>query len=215
MGSTAPGGATLRLFGRFAVLSLLPVVVLGALLAQQYRGEVERRGVEAGREQAQAIGRLLDEVVLDDGPLPSTLGTLEHERLRLLSTSETAGGHLARLRLRGADGRVVFADGPDAGASAGTPDDEALEALRGGASAEPTRLNADSDDSGPVGQRVVESLRAARRPAHRLRARRPRGLRAVRPDRPRAWTPGCTASTCRWPPGWACSTSCWRASPPG
>ena len=52
------------------------------------------------------------------------------------------------------DGRVVFAD-DDSGLE-GEPDDEALEAAEGQTTAGITRLNSDTNDSGPLGEEAVE-----------------------------------------------------------
>ena len=144
----------MRLFASFAVLSLVPVLALGAILGSQYRAEVERRGVAQGRAQAEVVARILGEALLEGHDLQSGLRPNELSRVHGFAASEKRAGQLRRLRLRAPDQSVVFAD-TAAGAVAG-PDAEAAEALTGESEAELTRLNSDAADSGPIGERVVE-----------------------------------------------------------
>ena len=47
--------ATFRLFVVSATLSLIPVVVLGLVMAGSYGSEARRRGIAEGRSEAQLI----------------------------------------------------------------------------------------------------------------------------------------------------------------
>ena len=138
------------------------MLALGAILAYQYRTEVERRGIDQARAQAEVVARVMGEVQLDGHDLSSGLSAHERSRVDAFAASEKLAGQLHRLRLRAADQRVVYADTPDA-LRAG-PDAEAAEALGGESEAELTRLNNDSSDVGPAGARVVEVYTPVRHP---------------------------------------------------
>jgi diguanylate cyclase (GGDEF)-like protein len=155
-------GAGTRLFVAFAALSVVPVLGLGALLAVQYRHEVQQRGVDQARAQAELIARLLGETQLEGHDLRAGLSRGERERLRVFAASEVRTGNVTRLRLRAPDQRVVFSD--DGSGLGGGVDEEAAEALDGTSEAEITRLNDDSVDVGPAGARVVEVYAAVRDP---------------------------------------------------
>jgi diguanylate cyclase (GGDEF)-like protein len=155
-------GAGARLFASFAALSLLPVLVLGGVLAAQYRHEVQQRGTDQGRSQAEVIARVLGETQLDGHSLLTPLTATERERLSTFAGAEVRGGHVSRLRLRAPDQRVVYSD--DGSGMEVRPDDGVAVALSGGSDAEVTHLNSDSTQPGPVGPRVVEVYTALRNP---------------------------------------------------
>jgi diguanylate cyclase (GGDEF)-like protein len=139
---------------RHALLSLIPVVLLGAVLAKSYRDEATRRGVQEGRSQAEllaetAIAPLLDGRSLNQGPSPQVA-----EQLRKITAGSIARHDVLRLRLQSPEGHVVFSD--DGSGFEGEPDDEALEAAEGQVSAGIKRLNSDSIDSGPLGDEAIE-----------------------------------------------------------
>ncbi len=147
-------GAGSRLFASFAVLALVPVLVLGALLAFQYRHEVQLRGVAQARSQAEVIARLLSETQLDGQSLDQGLTATETGRVMAFTQAEVAAGAVVRLRLHSPDQQVVFSD--DGSGRLGGPDDDVGEALEGETVAQITHLNDDPTDQGPVGVRVVE-----------------------------------------------------------
>jgi diguanylate cyclase (GGDEF)-like protein len=159
--STA-GLGTGRLFATFATLSLVPVLVLGGVLASQYRSEVQERGVAEGRAEAEVIARLLAETQLQGHSLSSALSAQERKNLGQFAAAEITSGNVVRLRLRSPDGRVVFSD--DGSGLGGPADAEAVEAFTGPPLAEITRLNDDSTDSAPEGARSVEVYTAVHDP---------------------------------------------------
>jgi diguanylate cyclase (GGDEF)-like protein len=143
-----------KLFAVFAALALVPVLVLGFVLARQSQAEAEHRGLNQGRAEAQVFGRLVAETLLDGSPIRGSVSAAETERLRSFAEAELRRGDVVRLRVRDMDGRVIFAA---PGVTAATlEDDEAALALIGQVPARVTRLNSDAGDSGPVGQRVAE-----------------------------------------------------------
>jgi hypothetical protein len=139
---------------RHALLSLVPVVLLGAALANTYRNEANRRGIQEGRAQATLLGETAIAPLLDGRSLDQGLSPDELSRLQKMSAESISRHDVLRLRLRDLAGRVVFAD--DSSGFGGEADDEALKAAEGETSAGITRLNSDTNDTGPHGQEAVE-----------------------------------------------------------
>src|SRR5436305_3099527 len=139
---------------RHALLSLIPVVLLGAALASSYRNEANRRGIQEGRAQALLLGETAIAPILDGRPLDKEVSPDELQRLHQVSAESIAGRDVVRVRLQDLSGHVVFAD--DNSGLAGDPDAESLKAVQGELSAGLTRLNSDSNDTGPKGQEAIE-----------------------------------------------------------
>jgi len=149
------------LFAVYAAASLIPVVALGALLAASYRADGDRNGLAEARNQA---GLLSDDVVapkLGTSPLQGALPAGVQSMLSTAFARAKTDGRLLRLRVRDVDGDVVWSDDNSglSEAAAGTEDDEVQEALSGDVVSRLTRLNADADDAGPPGPKVVEVYR--------------------------------------------------------
>ncbi len=146
-----------RLFAASAVVALVPVLVLGAALALNYRREARNRGlVEAEAEAAliahTAVEPLLAGTTLDVGGVgPAERAALD----RLVADSPTAT--ILRLRLRDTHAEVVYSS--DGSGYADATDDEAVEAARGEVIARLTVLNGDTNDNGPHGVAAVEVYR--------------------------------------------------------
>jgi diguanylate cyclase (GGDEF)-like protein len=144
----------LRLFAGHAAASLVPVVLLGVALGFTYRSEARERGLAEGRSKAQLLAKAGVGPVLDGHPLDGSVSSVERAGLRRLSDLATAEGEVVRLRIRDQHGLVVFSD--DGSGLTDVPDDEALRAGRGETVALLTRLNTDTNDSGPKGVDAVE-----------------------------------------------------------
>jgi diguanylate cyclase (GGDEF)-like protein len=146
--------AIARLFAVYAVISLVPVLVLGLVLASSLRSEARQRGLAEGRSEATLIAHTAVEPVLDGRMLTRGLSTNEETGLRRLVARAVGGGELLRLRLRDLAGRIVFSD--DRAGLRTAPADEAREAARGVVVARLTHLNADAKDVGDAGVASVE-----------------------------------------------------------
>ena len=72
-----------RLFAVYAVISLVPVLVLGLVLASSYRHEAKRRGLAEGRSEAALLARTAVQPQLDGNPLA---GNIIVSRLPLTSS---------------------------------------------------------------------------------------------------------------------------------
>jgi len=143
-----------RLFAIYAAISLVPVLVLGVVLAASLRGEARQRGLAEGQAEATLVARTAVEPLLDGRPLSLGLSTTEQGALRRLTTHAIGEQDVLRLRLRDLAGRVVFSD--DGSGFGGKPDDEALDAATGEVVAHLTRLNSDANDTGKRGVASVE-----------------------------------------------------------
>jgi diguanylate cyclase len=154
MAPTSEPRSAVRLFAVYAAVSAVAVLVLGLTLAASYRAEAGRRGLGEGQAQAEIVATAAIQPLLDGGDLRAGLDAQTKQKL-----SEIVRGSdgINRLRIRDLDGRVIFtSDGSGLGEE---PEEEALEAADGEVEAELTRLNSDANDTGPVGEQVVEVYR--------------------------------------------------------
>jgi diguanylate cyclase (GGDEF)-like protein len=156
-----------RLFAVYAILSALPVLVLGLMLAGGIRREALERGLDEGRNVATVIASTAVEPLLDPLPLSAGLTPTERRRLNQL-ISGPIGRSVLRLRLRDDSGHVVFSEDPTGYLA--PPSVHAIVAAHGHVVAHLTWLNADVEDAprrlapSRRGPRVVEiylPLRAA------------------------------------------------------
>jgi diguanylate cyclase len=141
------------LFLTYAAISLIPILVLGVVLAGSIRHRTDQSGLAQGRSEAILIARTAVEPLLGNRPLRLGMAPAERAAFQRLAAHAVGDGNLLRFRLRDLKGRVVFSD--DGSGFVGVPDDEALDAAHGEAVAHLTQLNADSND---VGRRGVESV---------------------------------------------------------
>jgi diguanylate cyclase (GGDEF)-like protein len=150
----APPRSGGRLFGLYAAITLLPVLVLGFVLAGSFSSQARQRGLNEGRSEAALVARTAIEPLLSGRPLTLGLSRAERQGLKRLTDHAIGEGDLLRLRVRDLTGRVRFSD--DGSGLDGKPDDNAIVAAGGATIAELTRLNADANDSGRQGVAAVE-----------------------------------------------------------
>jgi diguanylate cyclase len=106
-----------RLFAAYAAASLIPVVLLGAMLVRGSQREALESGLEQGRAQAAVIEEMAIAPALTGADLDHQLTAAERQRLQDATDLAIFNGSVIRLRLRGFRGRVVFSDnGSTAGA---------------------------------------------------------------------------------------------------
>jgi diguanylate cyclase (GGDEF)-like protein len=154
-GRAASTRSTPRLLISYALMTLVPVLLLGLALGLSLRGISMRRGLNEGQRQAMLVAETAIEPQLDGRPLARNLNQGEHDALERLVRTAVADKNVLRLRLRDLSGRVVFSD-DRSGRGVRGDDDEALDAAHGKIVARLTHLNADGDDDGPVGVAAVE-----------------------------------------------------------
>jgi diguanylate cyclase len=143
-----------RLFAIYAIASLVPVLLLGLVLAGTYRRDANARGVAEARTEAGLLERTAVTPLLPDGDVAAHLSAAETAALRRMSSAAITSGQIVRLRIRDLAGTVVFAT--DGSSLNSVADDEALAAAHGHVLAHITHLNADDNPSGPQGGRVAE-----------------------------------------------------------
>jgi diguanylate cyclase (GGDEF)-like protein len=147
--------AAVRLFAVYAVVSLIPIVALGFILAANFRSEAQQRGIDQARSEAHLIAQTAVEPLLGNASLSDGLPAAVRTRVRRLvrETVNRAGEGTLRLRLRDQTGHVVFSD--DGTGFDDPVDDEAVDATHGETIAILTHLNTDATPSHP-GPRAVE-----------------------------------------------------------
>jgi diguanylate cyclase (GGDEF)-like protein len=154
VGSRGTSGS--RLFALYAVSSLVPVLVLGVVLAFDYRGEAHQRALAQGRAAAALLGQTAISPQLDGRNLTEGLTEAEVADLRRATDVAFFRGQIVNLRLRDWSGRVVYSTDGKIGERPATPDEEIAEAAHGATVARITRLNSDAGDSGARGPEVIQ-----------------------------------------------------------
>jgi diguanylate cyclase (GGDEF)-like protein len=157
-----------RTLAAYAALVLVPILVLGAVTAADYRSAARQRGVAEGRSEALVVAQTAVEPVLDGQPLSLGLTGTERADMRRLVARAVGEHDVLRLRLRDLAGNVVFSD--DGSGFKDKPEDEALDAAHGEVVARLTHLNSDSNDTGEAGPESVEVYvpLTAGTPSHRV-----------------------------------------------
>lgn len=138
----------------YALVTAIPVVLLGVTLGASYRSEAQQRGVAEGRSEALLVAETAVEPLLSGRPLAQGLTPAENADLTRLVQRAVRSKDVLRLRLRDLAGNVVFSD--DGTGFKEQPEDEAIDAAHGATVARLTHLNGDPDDTGPVGPLAVE-----------------------------------------------------------
>jgi diguanylate cyclase (GGDEF)-like protein len=150
----SPPRSAVRLFAVYAAVSAVAVLLMGLALASSYRSEANRRGVAEGASEAQIVASTAVEPLLDGSKLEAPLPASTVAALTALSRDQDT---IARLRVRDLDGRVIFSN--DQSGLSSAVESDAIEAAEGHVEASLTRLNSDANDSGPLGDQVVEVYR--------------------------------------------------------
>jgi diguanylate cyclase (GGDEF)-like protein len=99
-----------RLFAMYAVASLLPVLVLGAVLIRGYRDDGLSHALDQGRAQAAVIDQMAIAPAVRRTNLSSGLSHAERDRLARATDLALFHGSVVRLRLLSFDGVVAFSD---------------------------------------------------------------------------------------------------------
>ena len=155
---TTRASTTRRLFVIYALVSVVPVLLLGACLLALTNRQATQRGLAEGATEARLAARASVAPDLAAGrPLAEGLTAAEQRALDRTAADASRNGEMLRVRLRDLQGRVVYASDH---VDLGTVDDEAVEAAHGDPVTKLTWLNADAVADGARvarGPRVVEA----------------------------------------------------------
>ena len=99
-----------RLFVMYAVASLVPVSLLGAVLMRGYHDDGLSHALDQGRAQAAVIEQMAIAPAIGGADLSHGLSTTERERLRSATDLAVFHGSVVRLRLLSFAGTVSFSD---------------------------------------------------------------------------------------------------------
>ncbi len=105
-----------RLFAAYAVASLVPIGVLGAVMVHGLSEDAARWGQDQGKAQAAVIAEMAVAPALEDADLDQGLTAEQRDRLQRATDLAIYNDSVLRLRVRGFGGQVVFSDD---GATAG------------------------------------------------------------------------------------------------
>jgi diguanylate cyclase (GGDEF)-like protein len=98
------------LFAIYAVASLVPIGLLGAVLIDDYTDTGVSRAKDQGRAQAAVIEQMAIAPAIGGADLSQGLGDAARQRLHLATDLAIFHGSVNRLRLLGFDGTVSFSD---------------------------------------------------------------------------------------------------------
>src|SRR5580692_6880344 len=118
--------STGRLLVMYGAITLVPVILLGFVLANSYQAEANRRGLAEGRSEALLMAQTAVQPLLDGRPLSQGLSAVETSGLRHLVADAVRERDVLRLRVRNLAGQVVFSG--DGSGIRQKPEDEALSA---------------------------------------------------------------------------------------
>jgi len=141
----------------YAVVSLVPVLLLGGALLTLLGRQGQAHGVAEARAQVNLLAQTTITPLLGDRDLRTGLSDTQMAALQRNVSLAIADQQVLRVRLRDLDARIVYADDGSGDRSGDAPDDEALDATHGETVAVLTWLNSDAEDTGPRGPRVVSS----------------------------------------------------------
>jgi len=98
------------LFVLYAVASLVPVSILGAVLVRGYQGEGLSRGLDQGRAQVAVIEQMAIAPALSGADLSAGITSAQRDRLQSATDLAIFSGSVSRLHLLSLTGIVVFSD---------------------------------------------------------------------------------------------------------
>jgi diguanylate cyclase len=111
VGPRRTGGGGSGLFATYVVASLVPLLVLAAVLVHGYQRDADRRALEQGRAQAAVIAEMAVAPALGGiSDVQDGVSAPVRSRLQRATDLSVFHGSVVQLRLRGYDGRVVFSD---------------------------------------------------------------------------------------------------------
>ena len=129
------------LLGKFALVSLVPIVLLGIVLAHVLRDQVRQRSLVDARQSAAVLEQSLIAPQLTTADLRGHLPQSRIQALDHLLHASLADQSIARIKIWNRDGRAVYATDHTIIGKRFAPSDELREALSGRTASEISDLN--------------------------------------------------------------------------
>jgi diguanylate cyclase len=121
-----------RLFALYSAASLVPVIVLGAVLLRGYHDDGLGHALDQGRAQAAVIEQMAIAPAISGADLSQGLTSAERDRLRSATDLAIFHGSVVRLRLLSFTGTVSFSDDGRVLGAVSVNDPAFVAAARGG-----------------------------------------------------------------------------------
>jgi len=144
----------LSLLGKFAVVSLIPIVLLGLVLAKTLQVQIRDQALTSARQLAALVARLDIQTQLTPDDLSQGLTPERLRRLDQVLHAGLVGEEIARVKIWSRDLRVVYSDDPELIGRAFPSSDELEEALNGRVASEVSDLTKEEN----VGDRSYGKL---------------------------------------------------------
>jgi diguanylate cyclase (GGDEF)-like protein len=139
------------LFTVYALVSLVPVLVLGVVLQGLMQRQATSRGLAEAQTEASLIaGSVIAPAVDSSLPLLARLSTAQQHRVARAVGPSVTNGRIERLRIRALDGTVIWSD--DDSNLSSVPDADADLASQGQPVVHLTNLFADDSGTRPAGR---------------------------------------------------------------
>src|SRR5439155_5684028 len=119
------------LLGKFALASLVPILLLGLVLAHVLRGEIRGRALLNARQSAALLDQSLVQPQLSQTELRTGLSEAHVRALDRTLRASLAGKQIARIKVWNREGRAVYASDHAMIGKAFPPSDELRKALGG------------------------------------------------------------------------------------
>ena len=139
---TTGGRPHLGLLGKFAIASLIPIVLLAVVLAQFLQGAIRDRALVNARQSASLLERSLIEPELAQASLSKPLPASEVARLDRRLQPSLDGNPIASIKVWNRNGLVIYASDRAIIGKRFAPSDELREALEGSTASEVSDLTA-------------------------------------------------------------------------
>jgi diguanylate cyclase (GGDEF)-like protein len=128
------------LLGKFAVVSLVPIVLLGLALAFVLRDEIRQRALSNARQSATLLEYSLVQPQLEPAEMKTGLSDARIHALDQVLKPSLAGHQIARIKVWNREGRVVYASDHSIIGRTFPPDDHRSDALAGKTASEVSDL---------------------------------------------------------------------------
>ncbi|HZT16207.1 MAG TPA: EAL domain-containing protein [Gaiellaceae bacterium] len=137
-----PPGPRVGLLGKFAIASLVPIVLLGLVLAHVLRADVKQRAVADASQSAIVLEQSLVLPRLTPADLRDGLGAAQVRTLDALLHASVVTKEIARVKIWNRQGRAVYATDHTIIGKRFSPSDELRRALAGRTASEVSDLTA-------------------------------------------------------------------------